>query len=111
MTITKELLSGSTNGRPIDVTATTSGTAITAHAAHASLKDEVWLWAVNQDTVARKLTVEFGVASPPIEVTIPAEDGLHLVIPGVPLTGADLVKAFADSASKIGLVGHVNRHS
>lgn len=111
MTISKELLSGSTNGRPIDITGTASGSADTLHTTGATAKDEIWLWAVNQDASDHKLTIEFGAATPPIEVTIPAEDGLYLVVPGLLLSGSDVVKAFADAASKIAIAGYVNRHS
>lgn len=111
MTITKEFLSGSTNGRQIKVVATaTAGTAI--HTAHATSKDEVWLWAVNSDTSAVKLTIEFGGVSAPddlIEITIPAEGGYTLVVPGICLSGGLAVKAFAASANVVMIAGFVNR--
>ena len=81
---TKEIFSGSTNGRNIKVVATaTAGTLI--HTANSTAKDEIWLYACNTDTIARKLTIEFGGATSPddlIEVTIAPEAGLVLVIPG-----------------------------
>ena len=46
------------------------------------MQQEVWLYAHNADTTARKLTVEFGGTTAPgdiIEQTIPAESGLTLV--------------------------------
>mgnify|MGYP007062773873 CR=1 FL=1 len=110
-TYSKLKLSGSTNGRGIKVVATaTLGTTI--HAAHATAQDEVWLWAVNSDTVDRKLTLEFGGVTSPddlIEVTIPAESGLIPVVPGVPLTGSVVVTAFAAAANVIMIHGYVNR--
>lgn len=110
-TFTKQLLSGSTNGRPIKVVATaTAGTTI--HTAHATDKDEVWLWASNTDTVARKLTIEFGGTTSPddtIEVGLAGEPGLVLIIPGIPLTGGVVVKAFAASANVVNIVGFANR--
>ena len=109
--ITKQFLSASVNGRNIKIVAVaTLGTEI--HVAHATDKDEIWLWAVNSDTSDRKLTIEFGgVASPDdlIEVTIPAEDGLHLVIPGRILSGALIMGAFAATANVILVGGYVNR--
>ncbi len=103
--------SGSTNGRLIKVVATsTLGTTI--HAAHATSLDEVYLYAVNSDTTDRKLTIEFGGVSSPddlIEYTVPAEDGLHLIVPGIPLTGSVVVTAFAASANVISIGGWVNR--
>ena len=110
-TYTKTLLSGSTNGRQIKVAATaTPGTTI--HTAHATAYDEVWLWAVNSDTTARKLTVEYGGTTAPddlIEVTVPAEGGLMLVVPGWVLTNSLVVKAFCASANVVTIGGFVNR--
>jgi len=110
MAYSKQFLSGSSNGRPIKVVATaTAGTTI--HAAHASDKDEVWLWASNTDGTARKLTIEFGGVSDPddlIEVTLAPESGLVPIIPGVCLTNVT-VRAFAASANVINIVGFVNR--
>lgn len=104
-------LSGSINGRGIKVVATaTPGT--TVHTAHATAKDEIVVWAVNTDTSDRKLTVEFGGTTSPddtIEMTIPAEGGLIVVIPGLTVSGGLVVKAFAAAANVVILFGHVNR--
>lgn len=109
--ITKQYLSGSTNGKQIKVVQTaTAGTTI--HTAHATYKDEIWLYAVNSDTVDRKLTIEWGEATAPdgnIEITIPAEGGYILVVPGLLLTNSLVVKAFAAAANVILINGFVNR--
>ena len=110
----KEVLSGSTDGRPIPVVATaTPGTSIHVAQASASLEDEIWIWAANTDTVARKITIEFGgvTAGDLIEQVIPAEDGLFLVIPGLPLRNALVCAAFAETTNVINLMGYVNRLS
>ena len=110
-TFSKQLLSGSTNGRPIKVAATsTPGT--TVHTAHATDKDEIFLYAFNSDTTERKLTIEFGGTTSPddtIEVKIPPESGVQVVIPGLILTGGVVVKAFCASANVVMIVGYVNR--
>lgn len=110
-TYSKVQLSGGTTGKNVKVVATaTAGTLI--HTAHATSIDELWLWCVNSDTVDRKLTIEFGgVAAPDdlIEVTIPAEDGAYLVIPGWTLTNSLVVRAFAASANVLVINGYVNR--
>lgn len=104
-------LSGSTDGRSVKVVATaTAGTTI--HTAHATALDELWLWAVNSDTVDRKLTIEFGGTTSPddtIEQTILAKSGLVLIIPGLLLTNSVLVKAFAAAANVVLINGFVNR--
>ncbi len=110
-TITKLVLSGSTDGRGIKVVpVATPGTLI--HTAHATNLDELWLFAVNSDTVARKLTMEYGGVAVPddlVEFTVPAEDGLHLVIPGLILTNTLIVRAWAAAANVLGVYGYVNR--
>ena len=110
-TFTKLKLSGSTDGKQIKVAATaTPGTTI--HTAHASALDEIWLYAVNSNTAAVKLTVEWGEATAPdgnVEVTIPAESGYLLVVPGLLLTNSLVVKAFAGTANVILINGYVNR--
>ncbi len=112
-TITKLNLSASTGGRPIKIVAVaTLGTPI--HVSHATDLDELWLWAVNSDSVDRKLTIEAGGVTSPddlIEFTVPAEDGLHLVIPGIPYTGTITIGAFAAAANVVMVSGYVNRIS
>jgi len=56
-TYTKVKLSESTTGRMIKVAQTaTAGTLIHATGTSSTIIDEVWLYAVNSDTTARKLT-------------------------------------------------------
>jgi len=111
-TFTKSLLSGSTNGKNIKVVATaTLGTTIHTAVAGTSSLDEIWLYAVNTDTTDRKLTIEFGGATSPddlIEYTVPAEDGLKLIVPGLLLQNSLVVTAFAATANVIEINGYVN---
>lgn len=109
--LSKVTLSGGTNGRNVKVAATvTAGTLI--HTAHATSKDEINLYAMNTDTVERKLTIEFGGVTAPddlTEVTIPAESGWIPVLPPFLLTGGLVVRAFAVVANVININGYVNR--
>jgi hypothetical protein len=114
----KLVLSGSTDGRAIKVAATgTPGTTVHTGSSTATVFDEVWLYAQNTDTTARKLTVEWGGTSSPddlIEITIPAESGLTLVVPGLVIKGNAtplVVRAFAASANVVTIHGYVNRIS
>lgn len=117
MTISKVLLSGSTGGRGIKVAATaTAGTLIHSTGTSSSVIDEVWLYAYNDDAAAIPLTVEYGGSTDPddtIVCEVPPQSGLTLVIPGLVLTGdgasARSVRAFAGTANKIMIHGHVNR--
>lgn len=112
-TVTKRLLSGSTNGKQIKVAATaTAGTLIHTAVSGTSDLDEIWIDAVNSSLSAVKLTIEWGEATAPdgnIECTIPAESGLYLVIPGKLLQNGLEVRAFAGSANVILIGGFVNR--
>ena len=115
-TFSKIVLSGSTDGRMIKVAATeTAGTTIHTGSDTATTFDEVWLYAVNSDTTARKLTIEWGDVDSPddlIEFTVPAESGLYLIAPGLVLKGNAtplLVRAFCATANVVSIAGFVNQ--
>jgi hypothetical protein len=112
-TFSRELLSGSTDGKGILVAATaTPGTTI--HTAHASAKDEVYLWVSNLDASAVTLTLEYGGVTDPDDLlvkqlSIPANSPPIPLVAGLTLTNSKVVKAFASSANKLIIAGHVNR--
>jgi hypothetical protein len=113
-TFTKQLLSGSTNGKAIKVAATaTAGTTIHTAVSGTASFDEVWLYAHNTSSASVKLTLEWGEATAPdgnIEINIGAEGtGLILIAPGILLQNSLVVKAFADTANVINIFGYVNR--
>jgi len=113
-TYSKVLLSDSTNGKNISVTGANTGAAVDIHDAVAGTSDidEVWLYACNTDSTDRKLTIEYGgVASPDdlTEVTIAAEAGWVLVVPGMLLQNGLVIKAFAAAANVVLVNGYVNR--
>jgi hypothetical protein len=119
-TFTKTLLSGSTQGKPIKLTGTATGSSVTIHATgtSSSIIDEVWLYAFNSSTGPIALTVEYGGTTAPdqnIVISIPATSGLTLVVPGLILTGtgaaANNITAFAGTANVITISGYVNRIS
>ena len=65
-TYSKELLSGSTNGKGILVAATaTAGTLIHTAVSGSTDLDEIWLYAVNSSDADVKLTLEWGEATDP----------------------------------------------
>lgn len=115
-TYSKTILSGSTDGKAIKVGATaTPGTTIHTGSSTNTTLHEVWLYATNTDTTARKLTIEWGGTASPddlIEITIPAESGLVLVAPGLLIKGnstsALVVSAFAATTNVITVHGYVN---
>ena len=114
-TFTKTVLSSSTDGRGVKVVATASaGTTIHTGSATAATLHEVWLYAVNSDSVSRLLTVQFGGTTAPddsIQVSIPSQSGLVLVAPGLIIKGNAsplVIKAFAAAANVILIHGFVN---
>ena len=110
---TKRKLSGSTDGKQIKVAATaTPGTTIHTAVSGTTDFDEIYIWAVNSDTVARKLTLEWGGTASPddlCEVTIPPEDGYFLLVPGLLLQNGAILRAFAETANVVLINGYVNR--
>lgn len=113
-TAVKRKLSGSTDGLGIKVVATaSSGTTIHTAVAGttAGTFDEIWLYAYNSDSVDRLLTIQFGGTATPdddIKVTVPAQLGVSLIVPGLILQNASVVRAYAASANVIIIYGFVN---
>jgi len=118
-TFIKKKLSGSTDGLAVKVSGTNSAGATPVHTAYttvttAGLCDEVWLYANNTSASNVKLTIEWGTATAAdgnIEMSVTAEAGLLLVIPGLILQNSKTVKAFAATADVILLTGYVNQIS
>ena len=116
-TFTKQILSGSTDGRPILVDQTAIATGKTIHQASTTVSTihEIWLYAMNTSTSAVKLTIGWGGVTDPndlIEVTIQPEAGLVAIAPGLILKGnatALIVKAAAATANVINIHGFVNQ--
>jgi hypothetical protein len=118
-TFTKTLLSGSTQGQPITITATASqGTPIHSTGTSSSVIDEIWLYANNTSTSPVLLTVQFGgtgAVQHAKPITLAPQSGDVLIVAGLPLTGDGSTGltsyAFAATASVITISGYVNRIS
>lgn len=104
-------LSGSTDGKGIDVTATSIGSGVTIHTAHATALDHITLYAANTHSADVVLTVGWGGTSDPdlFTVTVPFGSGLVLIAAELPLTNSLVVKAAGGTGSVIQLYGYVNR--
>lgn len=111
--LTPVIPSGSTNGRAIKVVATaTLGTTLHTAVTGTSDMDEIYVWAYNDHTADVLLTIEFGGVATPgdtIRYTVPFDDGLHLIIPGIRLQNGLVVTAFAGTANVITCAVNVNR--
>lgn len=111
MTPTRRLLSGSTDGIPILVNVTSSGTALTVHTAVSGVTDfdEVWLYAFNIGANDVTLNLSLGDTAKAVKQIISANVGLVSVCEGLPLQNGAVVKAWASNATDCHLVGFVNR--
>jgi len=113
-TFTKALLSQSTSGRQIAVSATGSvGTTIhqAGNGINSNAIDEIWIYATNIGTSQVSLTVQMGSTGSfdNIISTIPSRAGLTLLIPGLTITNSDFIRAYAPITGVILLSGYVNR--
>ena len=111
-TYSKVKLTGASDGLNNKIASTTPGAGDVVHTAHATALDEVWLYACNSSTSDVKLTIEWGATSDDerlTEVTIGAEAGWVLVIPGLLLSNSKVVYAFAATANVINVNGYINR--
>jgi hypothetical protein len=118
MALSKIKLSGSTDGKPIHISGTATGSANTIHTAQSgtSFLDEIWLWVTNRDSSDRTLTIEWGATTDPDgllckAVVIPANSGPICIAPGLVLQNSLVVKAFASVTNVLGIHGYVIRAS
>ena len=117
-TYSKQYLSGgAADGTGIKL-AVDSGAYTTIHTSsvgQAGHIDEIWLYGSNTDTSDIKVTLQFGGTTDPddiMEVTVGAEAGLVLLVPGLVLKGNSLLlKGAAATADKVTVFGYVNRIS
>ena len=109
----KQLLSGSVNGKGIKITGTTpSGTTIHTSITGTTSFDEIWLYATNTYASPVILTIEWGSPTAPddnIIQTLQLQNGLVLIISGLLLNNALIVKAYASVANVVVIHGYVNR--
>ncbi len=123
VTITRRLLSGSTNGQPIAITSTQGVVPVTIHApvtgATTSL-EEIFIYAQNNASSNVNLVVEFGISTSghAVRTPLPPLGGLQLVIPGLligitasTITGwLDTTASLANSgAGQVAVYGYINR--
>jgi len=106
-------LSGSTNGKPIQITGTDSGGSVIIHTATNTTDtfDEVWVYANNVGTSSYELTIytDSDTDANRIIVGIPYKKGLIYVLPGITYDGGVVLRAYAGEANKINIHGWVNR--
>lgn len=111
-TMSRNKLSGSTDGKAIDIAATSIGSGTTIHTAVSGTTDwdMVTLYAINTDTVDRDLVVGWGGTSDPdiFTVTIPTKTGLYLIVPSLPLQNGAVVRGACATANVIQVYGYID---
>lgn len=113
----RQLLSGSTNGRAIPIAATaTPGTLIHTALAGTTGFDEVYIWVSNVTANAATLTIEFGGVTDPGDhmvktFSVPANSPPIPIATGQVLQNGLVVRAFSGTASALNATGYVNRLS
>lgn len=111
----RQFLSASTNGQPVNVAATSSpGTTIHTAIASSTTIDEIYAWVTNTDSVDRTITIQFGGTTDPDNslckaVIVPANSPPIPIISGLCLNNSLVVKAFASVANVLLLTGYTNR--
>lgn len=116
ITVTKTEFSAAADGSVLIAQTATAGTTIHTFSTTTTDYEEVWLWAANNHTANVALTIEWisATAAKNIEMTIPFNDGLYLVIPGIAaqgVAGSKTVAAFAGTTNVITVFGYVNKIS
>jgi len=113
-TISRNHLSGSTDGRPLAL-AIDSGTYTTVHTCTGTVADfeEVWIWLSNISTSQELVTIAFGGTADgdKIKVKVPAESTV-LAVPGWTIQGnsstAVVITAASTTANKVNATGYIN---
>ena len=115
-TISKIKLSESTQGNPIQISATGSpGTTIHVTGSSATDVDEVWIYATNTSSASTNLTIEYGGTGTGSQIilSVPSRSGLSLVVTGSILLGdgstVSTISAYAATGGAINILGYVNR--
>ena len=107
-------LSGSTDGRPILITGTATGTAVTIHTAtaNANTVDLISLWAGGETGPSGTLTLEWGGTSSGdlLQQDLDFQTaGIYRVARQLPLENGLAVTAYNSTASGCSLIGYVER--
>ena len=112
-TFSKRILSGSTDGKGVVISSTSSGSGNTIHTAVSGTSDfdEVWIYAFNSHTSSVTLNIEFGGSASAQRISQPVDpaSGLYLVVPGFVVQNGAVISAYASEASKLIMYGYANR--
>lgn len=117
-------LSASSDGSPIQITTTgptnltgaaavtlVTGQTIHSGVAGTSQYDEIFLYGINRANSGVQLMLQWGAVTSgdSIQVTVPPNDGLTLVSPGLVLNSGQILRAYANVANHLSVMGYVQR--
>lgn len=101
---------GNGAGRLVTGTATTAMTTVHTAVTGINAFDEVYLWVANTATANREVTINLGGGNKFVDI-IPPQDGLHLMIPGLPFNNGKVVSILATVADQVYFSGYAHRAS
>lgn len=114
----KVILSGSTNGKGIKISATSIGSGTAVHTAQSGTTDldEIYLYAANENAsgVTRTLTLGLGgttAVDNTVSVPIPARVGLVPLFEGLPFNNSMAIVAAADVTNEVVIYGYIHRRT
>jgi len=99
----KAILTGSTKGAPIAITATTLATAVTIHTVVADVTDSLVLWGSNISSSPVQVTISFTGGNKIMKIIAP--NSTEKIISEVSCSDEIVVKAHADVASVVYITG------
>lgn len=104
-------LSESTNFLPINIAATTSGSAALLHSSDETNYDEIWLDVYNYGNTDAILTLCLGgtAAHQLVPTPVPAGRGIIPLLRGYPFKSGVDISAFASVTNMVAVLGRVNR--
>lgn len=107
----KRKLSGSTDGKQINITTTaTAGTLIHTAITGTTDYDEIYIYANNISTTDQKITIEWGGVTTADQkiVNIPNQSGDVLIVDGLPLQNGQVVRIFSGTTATPGVSAVIN---
>lgn len=110
-TFSREFLTGLSNGNSLGLN-TSASTIHTVSASPATVKDEIWLYCVNNNASASYTLTLNWPGGNQIKTNVAASQGLTLVVPGLTLGPSQTFSAQSNSASAwLVVTGFANRIS
>jgi hypothetical protein len=116
LAIVQRPLSASTNGLPIQLSATAGdGTTLHTMVSGSNIVDRVFMWATNSSTTTIEVNLEWGASTARLAENIPPKTMTYPLVTGVPLWGrsasisATVIKGYASTSAVINIFGYVNR--